>query len=359
MPPLPNHLVEHWRPSHEAASWAKRNRFGSPIPMTDGRLRALARDHESAPTGLYLWEGVRHEIYVGISERSVVTRLRAHVKNYSDANIQTFWYRPHPADRTELRDIERELIHDAIRDGFVVYNCEHSSSIYGDSPFDDLVPVDDQVAWCADPTKVNLASAHTLQPISPSENVRSAPRFTRLLARDDADEIIDAVALYLRACTPLPFLTPREYWGVSCLPNTRLDNGYARVVTLNMGMLEMLWINDGPEGMSVSVGTDYQFLPARFTAHKLKKVGARMRGIVHRSGGANEEVLTFGSVRAFIDAIDRSPDIVSAAGRFALDRMRKGRLSGRYRDAHKALLAEAALTRIGGRSVDRAAQDAR
>lgn len=45
--------------------------------------------------------------------------------------------------------------------------------LYGDSPFDDLVLIDGQVAWFAHPTKVNLASAHTLQPISPSENVRS------------------------------------------------------------------------------------------------------------------------------------------------------------------------------------------
>ena len=81
-------------------------------------------------------------------------------------------------------------------------------------------------------------------------------------ALPDADEIIDAVSLYLRACTPLPFLTQREYWGVSCLPAARLGDRYTRVVTINMGMLEMLWINDGPGGTSVSVCTDYQFLPA-------------------------------------------------------------------------------------------------
>ena len=73
-----------------------------------------------------------------------------------------------------------------------------------------------------------------------------------------------------------------------------------------------------------------------------------MAGHVHKSSGPNAEYLIFKSPAAFVKAMKKSDKIRSAAARYALDRTRKGRVMGRYADAHNVLLAEAALERAVG-----------
>lgn len=94
--------------------------------------------------------------------------------------------------------------------------------------------------------------------------------------------------------------------------------------------------------LQVFVGTDYQLLPSQRTLAKLRM---STLGIVHRSGGPFEEVIQFDSVADFVDALRDSAALRRAAGRFALERMRKGRLAGRYRASHSPQLARAALNR--------------
>lgn len=71
----------------------------------------------------------------------------------------------------------------------------------------------------------------------------------------------------------------------------------------------------------------------------------KRRGLVHAIGAPNEEGLEFTSVESFIEVMTTSPEVRQAVARFALDRMRKGRVAGRYRDAHNVLLADSALNR--------------
>lgn len=95
----------------------------------------------------------------------------------------------------------------------------------------------------------------------------------------------------------------------------------------------------------LGVATDSTMLPSRMTWLALKRHGASMAGPVHKSSGPNAEFLIFNTPAKFVKAMSKSDEIRCAAARYALDRTRKGRVSGRYADAHNALLAEAALER--------------
>jgi hypothetical protein len=245
-----------------------------------------------------------------------------------------------------LRDVERGLVHEAIHDGFTVFNSEYSSTIYGDSTLDVLLPVSEQAAWFENPIAANRGRPYVRRDRQQPALAHSELKFRRFSQRPDAEMILDALSLYLTSCTPFPRLTESDYWGLSS-PGWK-NKGWTRVITLNMSFLEVLWMVEprGGSGVSVNMGVDYQFLPPKKTEKVLRKFGAEMLGSLHKSGGPFEEVLSFDSVRSFTRAMQDSQDIRTAAARFALDRMRRGYLSGRYRDSHDVLLTGEALGRM-------------
>ena len=343
MAELSNTLLNGWQPDADIDKWATKHSFGPPMPMSDSELRAFARNWRGKPKGLYLWESADHEVYVGISNASVTTRLRQHVKDYDAANIQVFRYRANAGDRAKLRDLERELIHDAIGQRFRVFNREHSAIIYGSSVFDEVIPVERQEEWFADPVGSNASAPKTRRVIPPVATTNSARSFDRFKRLPEAQEITKALGLYLGACTPFPFETEAQFWSLTCLP------GYAkqRIATLNMAYLEMLflWRNERNGRIEVHLGVDSQYLPPRRHWLRLRRQGVRRTGQVHGSGGPNEAGLVFKSLDSFTEVMTTSDEIRLGAARFALDRMRKGRVSGRYSSAHNVLLAEEALAR--------------
>lgn len=87
-------LIEDWSPDPSVAEWARKHGFGGWTPLTESALRGLSTKSGGHPTGLYLWEGAEHSIYVGISNDSVAKRLRSHTKTFPQENIQGFYYRP-------------------------------------------------------------------------------------------------------------------------------------------------------------------------------------------------------------------------------------------------------------------------
>lgn len=351
MAALKNSLVEKWTPDPVLNAWADKQGFEAATEMTDGQLRALSKRFKGKPTGLYLWEGESNEVYVGISNSSVVTRLRQHVKDYETANIQSFRFLPETGDRAALRSAERQMIYDLCRKDFTCYNREHSSVIYGTSVLDSLISVEEQEAWFADPVGLNRSDCLSEQRGdarvgAKSAAARSKSRFDKLNGHPEYEAIVDALATYLRGCTMFPQQTEAQYWSLSCLPQLKLSGGYTRLLTLNMRMLEVFYINERPDGeLEVCVATDSTVLPARMTWWTLKRLGASMYGPVHETAGPNAEYLRFKSPRAFTSAMAKSDKVRSAAARYALDRMRSGRVSGRFADAHNALLTQEAIRR--------------
>lgn len=345
---LSNELVDGWQPDPTISKWAEQSGFGKSRAMTEHNLRALGKTRGGRPSGIYLWEGAAHEIYIGISSESVTRRLRAHARDYPQANIQAFRYMPGGRNSTGLRDAERKLIYDAIRAGFDCFNTEHAASIYGDSPFDEKISVTRQRAWFNNPANVNASAPIPPASLTAAQRSRANKKYPQFIERPYASEVIDVISLYLRCCVPFPAETQSEYWGLTCLPNTKLSGkGFKRVRTLNMGMIEMLWLTETPDGdLLIEMGTDHRFLPPHSTARNLRKVGAVISDHNHASGGPYEAILLFQDTESFLTALKTSQHIRVAAARFALDRMRKSRLSGRYRDAHNHLLAADVIKRL-------------
>lgn len=230
------------------------------------------------------------------------------------------------------------MIHQAISDGFTSCNTEHSSAIYGKSDFDQLISVARQEAWFDDPAGENLKSDCRMHQITDAERARSNTKYSSFVNRENAGQITDAVSVYLRCCVPYPHESQIGYWGLSCLPSTP-----GRIATVNMSMLEMLWFYEAQGRTVVRIGTDYRFLPPFATKVRLRRLGATMSSDRHRSGGPYEQILEFKNLDSFIRAMQKSKHLRAAAARFALDRIRRSRLSGRYRDAHNFLMAQAAL----------------
>jgi len=52
------------------------------------------------------------------------------------------------------------------------------------------------------------------------QRLRYAARFQKLLTRPQAQEVLEILSLYGQSCIPVPRLTERNYWSVSCLPST-------------------------------------------------------------------------------------------------------------------------------------------
>ncbi|HEY0594327.1 hypothetical protein, partial [Sphingopyxis sp.] len=58
------------------------------------------------------------------------------------------------------------------------------------------------------------------RPESIEQRFKYAARFQKLLRRPQAQEVLEILALYGETCLPVPRMTERYYWSVSCLPST-------------------------------------------------------------------------------------------------------------------------------------------
>jgi len=69
-------------------------------------------------------------------------------------------------------------------------------------------------------------------------------RFDKLLRRPQAQEVLQILRIYGECCIPIPRLTERRYWSVSCLPSTS-DKPLARVNASWMELFTLLADGDG------------------------------------------------------------------------------------------------------------------
>ncbi len=77
------------------------------------------------------------------------------------------------------------------------------------------------------------------------QRFRYAARFQKLLGRPQAPALFEILAIYGRACIPVPRLTERYYWSVSCLPSTsdkplvRVNASWMELFTLYADELDL------------------------------------------------------------------------------------------------------------------------
>jgi len=94
------------------------------------------------------------------------------------------------------------------------------------------------------------------------QRFKYAARFQKLLARPQAEDVLDILRLYTATCLPIPRRTERYYWSVSCLPSTN-DKPLARV---NASWMEL-----------------FTLLPDACPEHGRRGDGLRSRFILHLS----------------------------------------------------------------------------
>jgi hypothetical protein len=74
---------------------------------------------------------------------------------------------------------------------------------------------------------------------------RYVARFQKLLSRPQAQDVQEILALYGQSCLPIPRMTERHYWSVSCLPSTS-DKPLARI---NASWMELFTLYADGEGV--------------------------------------------------------------------------------------------------------------
>jgi hypothetical protein len=70
------------------------------------------------------------------------------------------------------------------------------------------------------------------------QRFKYAARFDKLLRRPQAGDVLDILRTYADRCLPVPRMTERFYWSVSCLPST--DKSLVRVNASWMELLALL-----------------------------------------------------------------------------------------------------------------------
>lgn len=341
--------AEPWSPDPSLAKWADRQRFGPATDFNGENLGVLAKQHGGTPRGFYLWEGIDNEVYLGISQTSVVRRLRDHRVNYAAMQPRSFRYLPSADSKTDLHAREKDMTHDLQRRGFVVVGRQYTSFISAGTERSrptGLTPSEEH-CWLDHPESVNLDFVSKREPSPVDVKARSKLTYDRFTRRTDVDELTGALAIYLSSCVPYAATTEGSMWCVSCLPAWKDGHG-KRLITVNMGMQEVLWFSEPENGglIRVSMSCDSRELPSWPGRLRLLRHSARPGLTVHGDGGPYEQTVVFSSPRSFERAMKTSHHLRRAGAVFALDQFRKRGVSGRWADSHNALLVEGAYQHL-------------
>ncbi|MCW4460672.1 hypothetical protein OK349_03065 [Sphingomonas sp. BT-65] len=168
-----------------------------------------------------------------------------------------------------------------------------------------------------------------------------AARFQKLLGRPQADEVLEILGRYGQNCIPIPRMTERYYWSVSCLPSTS-DKPLVRV---NASWMELFTLYaDGEDVRSrfivhlsdfttdrslLQEHLDHAFLEGCVVAPQdvsyFLPRGADIFGVNVRGAA---------SIRAFL----ASPRALRAIRRFNLTHMNRGRNA--YQASHSYSVAD-------------------
>lgn len=341
--------TEAWSPNPSLAKWADSQTFGPAADFNGKNLRALDLHHGGTCRGFYLWEGIGHEVYLGISEASVVRRLRDHLSHYAAMQPQSFRYLPSNDSNADLRIRERDMTHDLQRKGFIVVGRQYTSFISAGTERSRPTGLtsSEERSWLDNPDLVNLDFISEREPSPVDVKARSRLTYDRFTRRSDANELTEALATYLSSCVPYAATTEGSMWCVSCLPAWKDRHG-KRLITVSMGMQEVLWFSEPKNGgrVRVSMSCDSRELPSWPRRLSLLRHSARPGLAIHGNGGPYEQTVVFSSPRSFERAMRNSHHLRRAGALFALDQFRKRGVPGRWADSHNALLVESAYQHL-------------
>ena len=169
-------------------------------------------------------------------------------------------------------------------------------------------------------------------------------RFEKLLRLPQADDLLDILRLYGATCIPIPRVTERWYWSVSCLPSTS-DKPLTRINASWMELFTLL--PDGEELRSRFIlhlsdfSTDGSPEPDHLDHALLEHCVERAEDVTHAfwrtPGILIVKVRGAASIREFI----ANPQTLRAVRNFNLTHMNRGRNA--YQASHCYSVADAML----------------
>jgi hypothetical protein len=170
-------------------------------------------------------------------------------------------------------------------------------------------------------------------------------RFEKLLRRPQARDVLDILRLYGEQCIPIPRMTERYYWSVSCLPATS-DKPLARVNASWMELFTLLPEGDGLRARIIlhlsDFTTDGSPEPDHFDQGLLEQCVTHPEDVSHffwKADTLGVKVRGAASIRAFL----AHSHGLRAIRRFNLTHMNRGRNA--YQASHCYSLADHMLDR--------------
>ena len=167
-----------------------------------------------------------------------------------------------------------------------------------------------------------------------------AGRLEKLLRRPQAKEVLEILKLYAETCLPVPRLTERHYWSVSCLPSTN-DKPLARVNASWMELFTLLPDGDAIRARFILHLSDFTAdgspEPDHLDFSLIEQCVARPEDVSHflwKGDTFGIKVRGSDSIRKFLG----EPHALRAIRRFNLTHMNRGRNA--YQASHCYSLAD-------------------
>lgn len=194
--------------------------------------------------GIYILYFTTGEYYIGQAV-DVTRRYIQHSKNHAD--IQQISFRQ--VNPLLLNEVERETIGAFERQGYQLRNIALTSIPKGESDFDFIMSIEDQVAWLNNSKSTSLDGQ---RPIEPNLRRKYQTKYSRLLRKQGAEDAIFVLREYVRQGIPIPKSSELSFWSCSCLPTfhnqdatiySRINIYWQEVFTVYLfnGVLRFSW----------------------------------------------------------------------------------------------------------------------
>lgn len=199
---------------------------------------ALAEAEAPGRCGVYVLRFRAGEAYVG-KTRNIVARFSTHARRFGD--IERLEFAVCAVNR--LDDAERHVI----------------AAVGASTPLRNIALTDRPGGW-GDLTIEVRDGEHAVLPYERDERPAvdavvtgtHLDRLWRLRTRSDYTDLRECVGAYIDRVIPDPIMTVGNLWTISALPATRRSKHDYRLLTLNCGAMETLWVREVTDDFDVT-----------------------------------------------------------------------------------------------------------
>ena len=174
---------------------------------------------------------------------------------------------------------------------------------------------------------------------SVEQRFKYSSRLEKLLRRPQANEVLEILRIYADTCIPIPRMTERFYWSVSCLPST--DKTLARVNASWMELFALQPDGDGLRARFILHLSDFTIngspVPEQLDQALIQSCVGRPEDVSHflwKDDTFGIKVSGTASIRRFL----ANPHALRAIRNFNLTHMNRGRNA--YQASHCYSLAD-------------------